>query len=172
MKDLKGFEGLYKIDENGSIYSSRIKKIMKVRKSNSGYMCVVLKKDNKYKGLFIHRLLAINFIDNPLNLEQVNHIDGDKLNNAIENLEWCTRSQNMKHMYDIGLKTYKPLHYKGKFGIDHNRSKPVYCVTNGKTYGSMSEASRDLNLSVSSVYLAIKNKRQTRGFDFKILLPI
>jgi hypothetical protein len=172
MKDLKGFEGLYKIDENGSIYSSRIKKIMKVRKSNSGYMCVILKKDNKYKGLFIHRLLAINFIDNPLNLEQVNHIDGDKLNNSIENLEWCTRSHNMKHMYDIGLKTYKPLHYKGKFGSEHNRSKSVYCVTNNTTYGSMSEASRELKMSVSLIYLAIKNNKLAKGMHFEYGLPI
>jgi hypothetical protein len=170
MQDLKGFEGLYKIDKNGNIYSNRIKRIMKIQKSNSGYMYIILKKNKKYNGLFIHRLLAINFIDNPLNLEQVNHKDGNKLNNNLDNLEWVTRSENMLHMYQIGLKKYKPLHYKNKFGSEHNRSKSVICLSNNKIYGSMSEASRELNMPVSTIHWALKKDIQTRnGYKFKYI---
>lgn len=170
MQDLKNFEGLYKIDKSGNIYSNRIKKIMKNSKSNSGYFCIILKKNKKTYGTFIHRLLAINFIDNPLNLEQVNHKDGNKLNNNLDNLEWVTRSENILHMYATGLKEYKPLHYKGKFGSEHNRSKSILCINNNTNYGSISEASRELNIAVSSIHWAINKDTQTKkGYKFKYI---
>jgi len=120
------------------------------------------------KSMFIHRLVAEVFIINPDNKPQVNHKDGNKLNNNVENLEWVTQNENVQHMYDLGLKTYKPLHYKGKFGKDHNRSKSVICVETGKKYGSMSEAARDLKIDNSSVSWAIKHNKPISGMHFEI----
>jgi hypothetical protein len=59
---------------------------------------------NKQIRKFVHRLVAIHFIDNPSGLKEINHKDGDKLNNHVDNLEWCTRSYNIQHAYDTGLK--------------------------------------------------------------------
>ena len=72
-----------------------------------GYEIVHLSRNGENKHRPIHRLVAAAFIDNPDNLPEVNHIDGDKLNNCVSNLEWVSRSQNMKHAYSIGLGRWK-----------------------------------------------------------------
>lgn len=85
-------------------YSSFIvdERILKPAKDKGGYLYVYL-NGNKFS--YIHRLVAITFLDNPENKEQVNHIDGVKKNNFLNNLEWTTKSENVQHAYDIGLKT-------------------------------------------------------------------
>lgn len=72
-----------------------------------GYEIVHLSKDGVNKHRSIHRLVALAFLDNPDNLPEVNHIDGNKENNCVDNLEWVTRSQNMKHAYSIGHGRWK-----------------------------------------------------------------
>ena len=72
-----------------------------------GYETVHLSKNGENKHCKVHRLVAAAFIDNPDNLPEVNHIDGDKLNNCVSNLEWVSRSQNMKHAYSIGHGRWK-----------------------------------------------------------------
>jgi hypothetical protein len=169
-KNIDGYNGIYEISSNGEIISNNFgkRKVLKQSIMTSGYKMIVLKKDGKQKSLSIHRLLSIHFLPNENNLPQVNHKDGDKLNNDLSNLEWCTRSQNMQHMYDTGLKTYKPMHNKGKFGKDHNRSKSVKCVESDVIYGSMSEAGRVLNINHSSVSWSIKHKKPIFGMHFEI----
>ena len=76
------------------------------------YKYVSLCKDGSQLFISIHRILAIHYIPNPENKEQVNHIDGDKLNNNLDNLEWVTRSENTKHAYKLGL-------MRRKFGSDN-----------------------------------------------------
>ena len=78
-------------------------KILKPEITRDGHLRVVLCEAGKSKRVLVHRLVAQAFIDNPYNLPQVNHIDGDKSNNSIDNLEWCTREDNIKHAYKIGL---------------------------------------------------------------------
>lgn len=95
----------YTINRLGYVTNSKGNKIA-TRLSNSGYLQVNLWKNNKGKSFYLHRLLAIHFIPNPNNYEFVNHIDGDKFNNAIDNLEWCTKSQNAIHAIVNGLKVY------------------------------------------------------------------
>jgi len=170
-KEIEGYGGMYEIDHNGNVYTHNLLKerILKTGLMTSGYKMVCLRKNKKAKCFSIHRLLAIYFIPNPNNLPQVNHIDGNKLNNSLDNLEWCSSSENIQHMYDLGLKTYKPLHYKGKFGFEHNRSKSVRCIENGVIYGSQSEAQRELNLCKGAVCWSIKNKRPINGFHFEFL---
>ena len=87
--------------------------------------------------------------------EFVNHKDGNKLNNDLSNLEWCTKSYNVKHSYDSGLKKYRPLHYKGKFGKDHNKSIPIVC--DGIEYEGYSDASRKLNIIPSTIMYRVNS---------------
>ena len=105
-KDVIGYEGLYQISNLGRakrFYKNKSEKILKPIKGHLGYMFYSFCKETKNKTYRIHRLVALHFIPNPNNYPEVNHIDGDKENYSIENLEWCTRSQNMKHGHTLGL---------------------------------------------------------------------
>lgn len=101
---LKGFEDSHVISQCGKIKSLRYNRVIKSFCCN-GYLVHTL--THKGVPVALHTLLATTFINNPLALPVVNHIDGDKLNNAISNLEWVTHSQNLKHAYDTGLRTAK-----------------------------------------------------------------
>lgn len=92
--DIDGYEGLYKASIDGDVKSLITGKIRKLRKGTNGYLLVDLYKDGKGKTYLVHRLVAQAFIPNPDNLPEVNHIDEDKTNNRVENLEWCTRQYN------------------------------------------------------------------------------
>lgn len=107
LKDIPGFEGRYKINIEGEVFSLKQKIYLKQIKNGAGYLSVALWKNKKKQNKRIHRLIAEAFIDNPLTKPQVNHIDGDKLNNSIKNLEWVTVSENAKHAFDIGLRSNK-----------------------------------------------------------------
>lgn len=109
MKEIKDFEGLYSVDKNGNVFSnittaSRREGMIKPFLNNSGYLRVNLYYPNgKSSKKYVHRLIAETFIPNPENKEVVNHIDGDKLNNSVNNLEWSTQSDNIKHSYRNNL---------------------------------------------------------------------
>ena len=98
---LKGYEE-YLINKEGKIYSTKTKKFLGIR-DRGGYLAFTVCVKNKRKDITLHRALALTFIPNPENLPFINHKDGNKHNNAIYNLEWCTGSQNVKHAYDMGL---------------------------------------------------------------------
>lgn len=110
-KDIIGWEGCYQISNLGSVKSLKRKnvlkdKILKHRINKYGYACVTFRSPTKNAYYTIHRLVAITFI---LNLEsklEVNHIDGNKLNNHINNLEWCTNRENIEHAVKIGLSNF------------------------------------------------------------------
>lgn len=123
--DIKGYEGLYQISNNGRVKSLERKsdrtnsligkhsvptKERILKSSNKRYAGVTLVRDGIKKYPNIHRLVAENFIANPFNLPCVNHIDGNGLNNCVTNLEWCNQSQNTQHAYNTGL-------HKGRKGI-------------------------------------------------------
>lgn len=94
----------YRINKKGDIYSYYTNKILKQRNSKKGYPSVRLIINGKGTTKVVHRLVAQTFIPNPDNHPQVNHIDGNKENNSVENLEWCTNDYNMKHSWEIGLR--------------------------------------------------------------------
>ena len=94
IKEVTGFPK-YLIDTNGNIYNKRTMKKLKGRDNGKGYRAVCLyNSEGKMINKYIHRLVAETFIDNPNNLSEVNHIDENKANNSVDNLEWCDRKYN------------------------------------------------------------------------------
>ena len=119
-KDIEGYEGLYQVSTCGNIkslaksrkngngrYYIQKEKLLKQSFTTTGYKKVELYKDGKRKSFKVHRLVAIAFIPNPDNKPEVNHIDGNKINNNIDNLEWVTSSENSIHAYETGLSPNK-----------------------------------------------------------------
>ena len=105
-KDIEGFEGIYQISNYGEVlrlmsYDSRNhlrnSKILKQRQNKDGYMVIGLHKNGKETKYLIHRLVAQTFIDNPKKLPEINHIDENKHNNFVSNLEWCNRKYNVNY---------------------------------------------------------------------------
>lgn len=97
------FEGLAQISDEGTVFSFVSNRLIKLEKESTGYIRVTLWNRDNGKHFLVHRLVAKAFIENPENLCQINHKDGNKTNNMVSNLEWCNRQQNMKHAYDNGL---------------------------------------------------------------------
>lgn len=117
-KEIAGFNG-YKINVIGTILNKKNFPITS-RLHKTGYLVVAIVKKKGGVGYnqLVHRLVALTFLPNVLNCSDVNHIDGNKLNNNIDNLEWCTRKENIKHSYEIGL---------AKKGSDRANSKLNDC---------------------------------------------
>lgn len=121
-KDIKGYEGLYQVSNFGRVKSLfRYKKILKLCKSESGYLCVNLYKNKKMKRITVHRLVAENFINKPT--LEVNHKDGNKENNFISNLEWVTTKENIIHRFKV-LKQ-KPYRKYTDENIDWNTKQGI-----------------------------------------------
>jgi hypothetical protein len=159
----------YEVSESGQVRNIKTKENRKLSSGGtSPYLLIQIYIANgKRKTYLVHRLVAKYFIENPENKIQVNHIDKNKLNNHVSNLEWVTPKENMKHHYLNGGIKRNNQTYKGKFGKDHNRSIAVLC--NGVLYGSMSEASRKTGIKISTISFSIKKKRPLRsGMHFEL----
>ena len=129
LHDLNDYEGLYKINKQGEIWSNHYKKLMKLTLNNgTGYYGIEITKDGIPKYTSIHRLLAIQFIPNPDNLPMVDHIDQNKTNNCLENLRWASSRTNNLNMG----KTPKSGHQN--IYIDSYECAIVNIRVNGKRY--------------------------------------
>lgn len=118
-KPIKEWEDLYCVNELGEVLNVKTNKTIMGDINNAGYyrVCFYDKKTNRKKRYFRHRLVALHFIDNPNNYKEVNHIDGDKSNNSVTNLEWVDRKENEHHCRkEMGTKEYKPFVVKFKDG--------------------------------------------------------
>ena len=165
-KDVAGYEGLLQVSNLGRVktldhyvrhkkaeHLKRIKeRIHTVQIGNSGYKYFMFCYNGQSKHLQIHRLVATAFIPNPENKPQVNHINADKLDNRVENLEWCTPSENMQHAYKNRL---IPLDKVGKKGALNNSARPVdsYSLDGQflKHFDTMKEAANEYNIPLSGV---------------------
>lgn len=168
-KDVSGFEGLYKISNFGRVMSLNYKRIgisqIRVpRTDKGGYLYVNLHKNNKTKSMKIHRLVASAFLPNPQGLPQINHIDEDKLNNCLWNLEWCNASYNNKY----GTRTRKVLDSHKRNGSSKAEKPVVQMDKQGNTIAefiSISEAARQMGVSRESLRdAALGYSKTCKGF--------
>ena len=123
-KPIPGFENFYEASTLGQIRAFRTKKVLKTYTINSGYQCIKFTVNSQRTSHLVHRLIAITFIDNPLGKATVNHIDGNKDNNSISNLEWNTISENLLHAYATDLHSKELC--KSYIGRKHAKSITKY----------------------------------------------
>ena len=180
-KDIAGYEGLYQISNLGRVRFLDKEKLTKNGttylqkggiKSNyttvHGYLRTSLTNEfGQLKNCVIHRLVAIAFIPNANNLKEVNHIDGNKENNCVENLEWCTSSQNKHHACKTGLNNGK----LGHTGAVNKLSKKVAQYDKFgnfiKVWDGLREAERN-GFDSSLIWMAATGKNKThKGFIWK-----
>jgi hypothetical protein len=153
-KKIKGYEN-YSVNVIGQVRNDVTNHIKPIRVKN-GYCFAGLSNEGKKKWLSVHRLVAINFVDNLENKREVNHKDGDKLNNKAENLEWSTRLDNIRHSIEIGLANPKLRRVKevNQYDKDGNFIR---------SWVSGRSAARELNISEESLSAAANGKRKTMG---------
>ena len=163
-KDIQGYEGLYQVSNLGRVINFKSKKI-KCFSLVKGYCLVLLSKNGKTSMKRVHRLVAESFINNNNLKEEVNHIDGNKLNNNVENLEWCNHSENMLHSYKNnlhkrGLKICKRgLESPFIIKVDQYDLKGNYI----KTWNSLKEVENELNIFATSISKCCRGKVYTAG---------
>lgn len=177
-KDIPGYESIYQVSNLGNVKSLKSgnhhskTKILTPICADGKYLRVTLYRDKEHKYFPVHRLVATAFIPNPDCKPQVNHINGNKKDNRVENLEWCTQSYNNQHAYKTGLRNVsKP--WLGKTGFQNNSSKAVHQIdlSSGNTiatYGSIAEASRETGCLPSKIGKCCKGIfSQTHGYGWK-----
>lgn len=181
-RDIKGYEGLYQVSSIGRVKSLERKKQnhsklqivpekikqphQQYGKHKNEYLVVNLYKNNKGKNMFVHRLVAEAFLDNFVKGLEVNHIDGNKQNNVVGNLEMVTRSQNQKHAYEVlGRKRNKAL--LGIVGYENKTSKETgqYDMKGNliKKYGSANQASIETGICYVSIKKVCRGEQKQAG---------
>lgn len=160
-------------------YQKRKSVILKPSVSPKGYYTVVFGVNGTRMAHSVHRIIAKTFLPNPDNLPVINHKDGNKLNNNVSNLEWCTQKYNVNYGDALAKraksqsKSKKGKHYSVRTEFKPGRISTynlhkVLCVETGKMYQSVKEACLDCNISRSSILKSSKTGRQIKGLTFII----
>ena len=181
-KDIPGLKGRYSVSNLGNIRRNKyqIQKVngamqilkpmmMKQYIDSEGYHHVGFKCSDLgiNKTCQVHRIVALAFIPNPENKPTVNHKDGDKSNNRVDNLEWATYKEQSDHAHKIGLRTSKT--YKNREGVKRKLSKSVICYPLNKVFPTMIEAERQLHLYSGCVWASINENRCIHGYTFQFI---
>lgn len=175
----------WSVSNLGRIRNNATGRILKCHINNKGYVIVTIRARGigLCKSVKMHRLVAEAFIPNPEDKPQVNHIDGNKTNNNVNNLEWCTNSENQLHAFRVLDSTERrkaiaernksrvwteeqrrklSASLKGKhLGADSYNARSVIRLEDNKIYGSISEASKDVNISQSSISMVCLGRQKT-----------
>lgn len=180
-KDIVGYEGLYQVSNHGRVKSleryvqnhgalqfheEQIKQASerKRKDGNQGYLVLQLYRDNKYKNYYVHRLVAEAFIPNLENKPTVNHINGDKHDNRVENLEWSTYKENNRHAYETGLND--ETHRRNRKGsmrvLQYDADMNLIAE-----YPSAREAERQTGVDCSCIGIGIRKGWKYGGFIWK-----
>lgn len=177
-KDIDGYEGLYQVSNLGNVRSLNwanrgYSKNLYLKKQNRGYLHVELAKDGIRKSITVHRLVAVAFLENPNNYPFINHIDENKHNNCVENLEWCTPRYNAQysinlHKNDIVQPGSKRPHIGGKRVGDYGAYKHKKAVLQYQKGGNLirewetpSLLERETGWRASSIIECCKGRRKT-----------
>lgn len=186
-KPVVGYEGKYEISNHGKIrslnyHSTGLTRELKKRLDRYGYPCILLSCGKSRKHHTIHRLVAEAFIPNPENKSEVNHIDGDKQNNHVSNLEWVTMKENQRHAWAHGLKE-KSREESSKRGktdktikrlalYNEQRKKPIVArnVSTGEeiVFSTQREAARAINGDQGNINRVLRGEvSQHKGYTFR-----
>lgn len=183
-RDVVGWEGIYQVSNKGDIirlpslirhprgFDMKIKgQTMKFNLDADGYFRVGLTcqgRKNESRG--VHQLVARAFIPNPENKPQINHKDGNKQNNNVENLEWVTPSENTKHAVDTGLISKEVFIKTGQISRE-KWSKPVRCIQTGQIFDCIQDAERELGLYPTAINYAMNQskKHSVKGLSFEFV---
>jgi hypothetical protein len=162
--DVPGFEGLYKISNKGEILSAERNGtkggLLKTSLDRYGYVKAVLNKNNKQHHFTVHRLVALAFIPNELNKPQVNHINGNRVDNDLSNLEWSTAKENVHHSFQFGKQTT----VMRSVEATHIRTKET------SVFPSQREAAKKLGIGQANISSVLRGVyKQANGYTFQYL---
>lgn len=171
--DVLGYEGKYQVNTKGEVRSfnyGRMNKICLLKPSvnGRGYLQVVLSKDNKTRAKVVHRLVAEAFIPNEENKPFIDHINNIKTDNRVENLRWVTHKENMnnpltRERFSISAKK-RPISENAL----KNWQRRIYCKELNKTFDSITQASKELNIPIACICRVCSgNRPHTRGYHFE-----
>ena len=154
-KPIKGTDGNYEISSMGRVRSNITNKVLKIYVNSAGYMLATFPIDGVKKARQVHRLVADAFIPNVSGKPFINHIDADRTNNCVENLEWCTGSENALHSFKLGISKRYAHHEKAVVRSD------------GVVFPSVCAAARAIGVPYSYVRDVCSGKQKTtRGYGF------
>lgn len=146
---------MYEASSDGEIRNRKTGRILKTHVDTHGYYQLTVRKNKQQIPVKVHRLVAEAFYPDADRSLDVNHIDGDKLNNTSENLEFCTRQENIIHAFKMGLRVPRSM-------------QPVEVVETGEIFPSIRECSRQTGLDQSAIVRCLKNKQGSHaGYHFK-----
>ena len=166
-KDILGFEGRYQISNLGRVKSLVSERILKECQSSNGYMRVCLCGADGHKNMSVHRMVADAFISNPNDLPQVNHIDENKQNNRVDNLEWVTSKQNINHGTSLARRSYHQRYTQSGKKVVHQYDMEGNLIG---TFISIREAARHYGIDRTGIQHCCTNKKgfkTYKGYKWK-----
>lgn len=154
MKDIKGYEGLYAVTSCGKVWSYKRKKFLSIWDNGNGYSYVTLFNGDKKRNFRVHRLVAEAYLENPNGYQEINHKDENKKNNALPNLEWCSRKYNCNY----GSRNKKKV--IGISFLEETKGKTKFKAV---SFNSITEAAAALNIAASNISNCLHEKRASAG---------